>query len=180
MTAVRSILMLLAAIIAAPALAQQSAEQLLSPQEVERIRTEKKAWIALNMDLASDEGERFWPIYESYQKELSPIRLRLIKLIEAYGSHYRNNTLTDDIARKLADESLAVDEAELKLRRSYFSRLAKMLPARKAARYIQLEGRVYTQVRYELAANMPLVGDVRPDIPRAEAKPDAAPKLPAK
>ena len=59
-----------------------------------------------------------------------------------------------------------MDEAELKLRRSYFNRLAKVLSARKAARYLQLESRVHTQVRYELAANLPLVGDVRPDIPR--------------
>ena len=166
MTVGRWLLMLLAVITAAPLLAQQDAGQLLSPGEVERIRTEKKAWIALNMDLASEEGERFWPIYENYQKELGQINLRLIKLIEEYGTHYRNNTLTDPIARKLTEESLAIDEAELKLRRNYFIRLSKALPARKVARYLQLEGRVHTQVRYELAANLPLAGDVKPDIPR--------------
>jgi hypothetical protein len=167
MMIVRSILVLLAAIVVAPALAQQSAEQLLSPQEVERVRLEKKAWVALNMDLSPGEADAFWPIYEGYQKDLRPINLRLIQLVESYGTHYRNNSLTDEIARKLTEDGLAIDEAELKLRRGYFNRLSKALPARKVARYLQLESRVNTQVRYELAANLPLVGDARLDTPGA-------------
>lgn len=165
---VRLITLLVALSLAGPLAAQPEPGELLSQADVERIRVEKKAWIALNMDLQPGEDEKFWPLYDGYQKESRQINLRLIRLVEAYAVNYRNNTLTDDIARKLTEESLAVDESELKLRRSYFNRLAKVLPARKAARYVQLEGRVHVQVRYELAANLPLVGDVRPDIPRAE------------
>ncbi len=167
MAIVRFLLMVLAAALAAPVAAQESAGQSLSRTDIERSRLEKKAWVALNMDLKEGEEERFWPLYEGYQKELGEINLRLIRLVESYAVHYRNNTLTDDIARKLTEESLAVDESELKLRRNFFNRLAKVLPARKSARYLQLESKVHTQVRYELAANLPLVGDVRIDIPRA-------------
>jgi len=163
----RLIALLCALVVAAPLPAQQGQGELLSQSEIERIRVEKKAWIALNMDLKPGEAEAFWPVYESYQKELRQINLRLVRLIESYGNHYRNNTLTDETARKIVEESLAVDEAEIKLRRAYFGRLTKALSGRKAARYLQLESRVHTQVRYELAANLPLVGDVRPDIPRA-------------
>jgi len=163
-------LALIAALAGAPAGAEQPATALLSPAEVERTRAEKKAWIALNMDLGAGEGERFWPLYEGYQKELAQVNLRLVRLVEAYGVHYRENTLTDDLARKLAEESLAIDESELKLRRSYLPRLAKAISARKAARYLQLESRVMTQVRYELAANLPLVGDVKPGVAAPGAK----------
>jgi hypothetical protein len=159
------ILLIVLFLAAGPAPAQQGSAELLSQAEIERTRTEKKAWVALNMDLKPDEAEAFWPLYESYQKELSQLNLRLVRLIESYGGHYRNNTLTDDIARKLTEDWLAVDEADLKLRRAYFTRLAKVLPARKAARYLQLESRIHTQVRYELAGNLPLVGDTRPAIP---------------
>jgi hypothetical protein len=34
------------------------------------------------------------------------------------------------------------------------------------ARYLQLEGKIHTQVRYELAANLPLAGDVKPGGPQ--------------
>jgi hypothetical protein len=162
---VRLIALLLASALAAPVPAQQEQGELLSQADVERIRVEKKAWIALNMDLKPEEAEAFWPIYESYQKDLTQINLRLVRMVESYGAHYRNNTLTDEIARKVTEEALAIDEAELKLRRAYFARLAKALSARKAARYLQLESRVHTQVRYELAANLPLAGDVRRTAP---------------
>jgi hypothetical protein len=144
----------------------QAEPPLMSQAEVERIRTEKKAWIALNMNLASGEEAAFWPLYDAYQKELQQINLRLVRLVESYGGYYRNNTLTDDLARKLTEEAFAIDEAELKLRRGYYGRFAKALSPRKASRYLQLESRVHTQVRYELAANLPLVGDVRPGMPR--------------
>ena len=145
----------------------QADPPVLSQGEVERIRTEKKAWIALNMSLSSREGDVFWTLYDGYQKELQQLNLRLVRLVESYGTHYRNNTLTDDIARRLTEELFSIDEAELKLRKASYGRLTKVLSAVKASRYLQLEGRVHTQVRYELAANLPLVGDVRPDIPRS-------------
>jgi len=159
MKIVRLFAMLLAAILAAPLPAQQG--------ELERIRTEKKAWVALNMELTPAEAENFWPVYEGYQKELHQLNIRLTRLIETYALHYRNNSLTDESARKLTEESLAVDEDELKLRKTYLPRLAKALPARKVARYLQLEGRIHTQVRYELASNLPLAGDFKLGAPRA-------------
>jgi hypothetical protein len=159
MRVVRLIVMLLAAMVAAPLPAQQQ-------PELERIRTEKKAWIALNMELTPAEADGFWAVYEGYQKELNQINTRLVKVIETYALHYRNNTLTDESAHKLTEESLAVDESELKLRRAYASRLAKVLPARKVARYLQLEGKIHTQVRYELAANLPLAGDAKLGAPQ--------------
>jgi hypothetical protein len=156
---IRFVLMLAAAMLAAHLPAQQG--------ELERIRTEKKAWVALNMELMPAEAEGFWPVYEGYQKELNQINTRLVKVIETYGTHYRNNTLTDEAARKLTDEWLAVDEAEVKLRKSYAAKLAKVLSARKVARYLQIEGRIHTQVRYELAANLPLAGDFKFGAPPA-------------
>lgn len=158
MKIVRLIAMLLAAMLAAPLPAQQG--------ELERIRTEKKAWVALNMELTPAEAEKFWPVYEGYQKELNQVNTRLARVIEIYARHYRENTLTDEAARKLTEESLAVDEDELKLRKAYLPRLSKVLPARKVARYLQLEGRIHTQVRYELAANLPLAGDFKLGAPR--------------
>ena len=155
----RLIMLLLAVVLSASLLAQQP--------EIERVKTEKKAWIALNMDLTPSEAEAFWPVYEGYQKELHQINMRLTRFIETYAMHYRNNSLTDESARKLTEEWLAVDESDLKLRRAYASRLAKLLPARKVARYLQLEGRIHTQVRYELAANLPLVGDAKLGAPPA-------------
>ena len=159
---VRWIVMLLLALLAAPAAPQEGSVVL------ERVKAEKKAWIALNMELAPAEAEGFWPVYEGYQKDLVQINTRVVRLIEAYAGHYRKASLTDESARKLTEESLAIDESYARLRRTYVSRLAKVLPPRQVARYLQLEDRIHTQMRYELGANLPLIGDVKFTAPAAK------------
>src|SRR5262247_3478792 len=124
MATIRGVVIFLAALLAAPLPAQQG--------ELERIRTEKKAWVALNMALTPAEADSFWPIYEGYQQELHQINTRLVKVIEAYGADYRNSTFTDESARKLMEEMVAIGESEAKLRRSYWTKLSKALSARKA------------------------------------------------
>jgi hypothetical protein len=64
---------------------------------------------------------------------------------------------TDDQAKQLMAEAIASDEAEVKLRQSYAEKLAKVLPGKKAARYLQIETKIRAIVRYELAATVPLV-----------------------
>ena len=161
MTIVRLVVMLLGVLLASPAPAQQGSA------ELDRIKAEKKAWIALNMELAPAQAEAFWPVYEGYQKELNQLNTRLVKLVESYAAHYRGNTLTDEGARSLSEEALSIEERYVKLRRGYASRLGKVLSARHVARYLQLEDRIYIQVRYELAANLPLIGDAKFTAPAA-------------
>src|SRR5687767_2356958 len=105
--------LLAAILLSVPVAAQQGQGESLSQSDVEWIRVEKRAWVALNMDLKPGEAEAFWPVYAAYQKELAQLNLRLVRLVESYGTHYRNNTLTDEIARKLSEDWLGVDEGEL-------------------------------------------------------------------
>jgi hypothetical protein len=152
---VRLIALLALAVLAAPAAAQQGSAVL------ERAKAEKKAWIVLNMELAPAESESFWPLYEGYQKDLNQHNSRVVRLIEAYAGHYRASSLTEEGARKLYEESIALDESYVRLRKTHAARLAKALNARQVARYLQLEDRIQVQMRYELGANLPLIGDVK-------------------
>ena len=54
-------------------------------------------------------------------------------------------------------EVLNVEEQEVKLKRSYVEKLGKVLPATKAARYLQIENKIRTVVKAELAQVIPLV-----------------------
>ena len=57
----------------------------------------------------------------------------------------------------LPNGALAIQEAEVKLKRSYVPKLEKALPEMKVARYIQIENKIRAIVNYELAAEIPLV-----------------------
>jgi hypothetical protein len=146
----------LAVAFAAPVSAQDSTA---STMEIlrDKVRADKKLVVAENMGLTETEAKAFWPIYDSYQKDLGQINERLGKTISAYAEAYNKGPVPDATAKKLMDEALGVEEAEVKLKRTYQSKLSSVLPAAKVARYLQIETKIRAMVRYELADKIPLV-----------------------
>ena len=70
--------------------------------------------------------------------------------------------ISDLYARNLASELIATDEAEIKARRTLHNRLmrgvpTRVLPPKKAARYLQLESKIRAVLAYDIAATIPLV-----------------------
>jgi len=123
----------------------------------QKIKADKKLVVAQNLMLTDAEGTAFWPVYEAYQKDLTQINQRLLAMIQTYADAYKKGPVANDVADKLLGESLAVDEAEVKLKGSYAPKILAVLPATKAARYIQIENKIRAIIRYELADGIPLV-----------------------
>ena len=123
----------------------------------DKIKADKKLLVSANMELTESEAKGFWPVYEEYQKELTAINQRIGKLIESYAADYRSNTLTDEKAQKLIDEMVAIEKADGGLQASYAPKLGKVLPPKKVARYLQIENKIRAALKYELAANIPVV-----------------------
>jgi GTPase Era involved in 16S rRNA processing len=123
----------------------------------EKIKADKKLLVAANMQLTESEAKGFWPVYEEYQKELAAINKRIVKLIESYAADYQADTITDEKAKKLIDELVAIEQAEAGLKKSHVPKLSKVLPLKKVARYLQIENKIRALVKYELAGGVPLV-----------------------
>ena len=121
----------------------------------EKIRTDKKLFIATNMQLTESEGKAFWPVYETYQAELGKLRDREIKLIEEFATNFES--MSDDVAKNLLDDSLAIDSDHQKLRQSYLTKIRGTLPDKKVARYYQLESKIDAILEFEMAKRIPLV-----------------------
>jgi hypothetical protein len=152
----RTILLALAAALALPAFAQDQAS---SNMEIlrQKVKADKKLLVAQNMQLSETEAQAFWPIYDAYQNDLQKINQRLATVIAEYADAFGQGPVANETAKKLVNETLAVEEAELKLKRSYLPKLEKALPASKAARYLQIETKIRAAIRYELAGAIPLV-----------------------
>ena len=156
MTLLRIIVVTLAVALAAPVVAQDKGTTNMEILR-EKIKADKKLVVAANMGLTEAEGTAFWPIYEAYQKDLQQINQRLVKTIVAYAEAYNQGPVPNETAKKLLDEVLAIEGAEVTLKRSYVPKLEKVLPDAKVARYIQIENKIRALVRYELADKIPLV-----------------------
>ena len=146
----------LAVTFAVPASAQDSTSSTMEIMR-DKVKADKKLLVAENMGLTETQAKAFWPIYDSYQKDLAQINERLKKTIVAYAEAYNQGPVPDATAKKLMDEALSVEEAEVKLKRTYQAKLSPVLPAAKVARYLQIETKIRALVRYELADAIPLV-----------------------
>jgi hypothetical protein len=123
----------------------------------DKIKADKKLVVAMNMELTESEAKAFWPIYEEYQKDLQKINRRIADLLESYAADFRGKSLTDDKAKKLIDEALAIEQAEAGLKSAYAPKLGKALPVKKVARYLQIENKIRAIIKYDLASGVPLV-----------------------
>jgi Spy/CpxP family protein refolding chaperone len=146
----------IATCLAAPAMAQQAGTTNMDILR-QKIKADKKLVVAENLKLTDAEGAAFWPVYDAYQKDLQAINQRLTAAVLAYADAYNKGPVTNEVAKKLLDEAVAIDEAEVKMKSMAVPKILAALPATKAARYIQIENKIRAVVRYELAANIPLV-----------------------
>ena len=146
----------LAAGLATPAFAQTTATTNMEIFK-QKVRADKKLLVAQYLNLTEAEGTAFWPLYDAYQKDLQQANQRLEAVITSYAEAYNKGPVANDAAKKLIDEALAIEESEARQKSAVAQKVLAVLPAIKAARYIQMENKVRALIRYELAANIPLV-----------------------
>ena len=150
------------------ALAQQPAQQPAPPASVEAqkeamqdiqltravIQVERQALITQAIDLTPEEMEGFWPLYREYRLEAAKIGDRIVALIQRYATNYDN--LTDQTADKLVTDFVKVEQARARLKATYLPKFKKVLPAKKVARFYQLENKLDILILAEMAEQIPL------------------------
>ncbi|HEY9181797.1 MAG TPA: hypothetical protein VIQ99_01275 [Gammaproteobacteria bacterium] len=122
-----------------------------------QLGVDKRVVVEENLILTESAAAAFWPIYEEYQRELLSIDERVVRLVNEYVAAYGNDSITDATAKRLLDEALALDEAEIALRKRYAARLIQVIPAIEAARYLQIERKIRAVVEFDLADRIPLI-----------------------
>ena len=104
--------------LASPAMAQTTGTTNMEILR-QKIKADKKLVVAQNLQLTDAEGTAFWPVYDAYQKDLQQINQRMTALVLAYANAYNKGPVANDVAKKLLDEAVAIDEAEVKLKGSF-------------------------------------------------------------
>jgi hypothetical protein len=118
------------------------------------LRSNRKKVIAANMKLAPDEGRSFWPTFDQYVKELVQINNAKYDLIKEY---LQNENMTDEQANTLPKRWVEVDESVVQLRLKYIPIFRKVLSAKSAAMFFQLDRRVQMMIDLQLLSSLPLV-----------------------
>lgn len=156
-----AVLFAVAMIAGQPASAQDKVADVTDMQALRAaVRADKKALVASTLQLTPAEAKKFWPLYDEYQRNLDMTNRRRVVAVERVIT--RDRPESDLSAKNLVNELIAVDEAEIKARRALHNRLmrgvpSRILPPKKAARYLQLESKIRAVQAYDVAATVPLI-----------------------
>ena len=156
MKTLRLVIAALVLLVALPAFAQDKPASNMDILR-QKIQADKKLLVAANMELTEAEATRFWPVYDAYQADLGTINARIAQLIKDYAGQYNAKSLTDDVAQRLMQEALAIEQAEVTAKQAAMAKASAALPATKAARYMQIENKIRAVIKFELADGIPLV-----------------------
>jgi hypothetical protein len=136
------------------ALAQVTETDLLQQLRAD-IVADRQAVVTANLGLTDAQGTAFWPVYREYRAEMSKVGDRLQKLIQDYAKVYES--VTEEQAKSMVDEMLAIGRDDLKIRDLYLPKFRKVLPETKVARLLQIENKIDAIIKFQLADVIPLV-----------------------
>ena len=118
----------------------------------------KSELVSSYMNLSGIQADAFMTIYNSYETERKSLGLNKIKLIGDYANKYE--TLTDQDADVLAKASLKNNMDYDKLYSKYYGKFKKSVGAINAAKFIQLESYLQTEIRSVIQNNIPFIGEI--------------------
>ncbi len=119
------------------------------------IQVERQAIVTQAMDLTPEEMETFWPLYRDYRVEAVKIGDRIVALLLRYAA--TSDELTDAAADKLLADFVKIEQARANLKAKFLPKFKKVLPAKKVARFYQVENKLDVMILNEMAENIPLL-----------------------
>jgi len=118
------------------------------------LRAMKMQVIGENMSLSDTEGQKFWPIYNHYVKDLSEVNNQKYALLKQYAEMW--STMSDEDAMIYVRHWLEADGEAQALRLKYVPVVSQVLPGKKAATFFQLDRRLNMIIDLQLFSQVPL------------------------
>jgi hypothetical protein len=119
------------------------------------VRTQKQAIVMSALDLTEAQSAVFAPIYDEYTGAMKTHWDKRLQLIKDYAA--KLETMNDEVASSLMKRSNALEKENLSIRDKYAKKVAKVLPATIAARWMQVESRLGKLIDLQMAQEIPLV-----------------------
>ena len=118
------------------------------------LRAMKMQVIGQNMSLSDEEGQKFWPVYNHYVKDLSEVNNQKYALLKQYAEMW--STMSDEDAMIYVRHWLEADGEAQALRLKYVPVVSQVLPGKKAATFFQLDRRLNMIIDLQLFSQVPL------------------------
>ena len=133
------------------------------------LQADKDTVVGHVMGLSDTEAATFWPIYRQYEYERSKLDDGREAIIKEYMDRYPN--LTDAEAKVLADRMFECEGRITALKKTYFKKFNKVLPALTVTKFFQLERRIDLMTDIRIESTLPPLTDAQ-EAKRSEGSDD--------
>jgi hypothetical protein len=117
----------------------------------EKFSTYKIGFFTKKMNLTSQEAEKFWPVYNEYQKQKNLIQRDKISMIRNFNQN--ESSLNDNQLTEIGDKLIKDLSDESSLAIAFHRKIKEILPPAKVIRYYQAENQYKIQLLKELQEN---------------------------
>ncbi|TRX70832.1 hypothetical protein [Carboxylicivirga sp. M1479] len=119
------------------------------------LKSEVKVFFAQNMDLATNEAETFWEIYEAYEAELKPMSQQRIKFLQSIAEN--EGKMTEEELDKTIQQGIKITKKRTSLRAKYYKQMKKKLGIKVASQFYQIDGYINAHISASLHEGLPLI-----------------------
>lgn len=107
------------------------------PPRKEKVESMRIAFITQKLDLTPDEAQKFWPVYNEFNKKRDDLQMKR-------KQEFKNNkggldSLSDKQIETIVDGEMAFKQKMLDLEKEYHSKLKSVLPIKKVAMLYRAE-----------------------------------------
>ena len=117
----------------------------------EKINAAKVAFFTQQLDLSVAEAEKFWPVYNEYNKEVEEARMANRKAT----MEMNNPQKTSDEVKAAIKTFVDSQKKEAQLTEQYVNKLMKILPVEKVAKVFSAEEQFRMQLLYQFRMGGP-------------------------
>lgn len=151
--------------IQAPPLESQSQVQqppIDSQIEVVRadMQADKAAVITAAMDFSDKDAAAFWPVYREYDRQRAFLEDSRVAVIKEYAQKYPD--ITDAEAKEMAERMFEYESRLAALKKIYYKKLNKVLPALTVTKFFQLDRRMDLMIDMKVESSLPPLTAAQP------------------
>jgi len=118
------------------------------------VQQEKAQIMGAVLQLNKEEAEKFWPIYDEYDAELTKLNQQRVQNIQEYAHSY--SQLSDEKANGLVKAELDSMKQRAELVNKYHDRVKASLGAVDAARFFEIDSQLNSLIDLQIDSSLPL------------------------
>jgi Spy/CpxP family protein refolding chaperone len=140
---------------ATPVSPPEPTEQQVMDQFRDDMQAKSADVMAKGLTLTSEQAAKFWPLFETYQKEHNQIVDEQLKATQKFIAAYQHVSEADALA--YVNALLERDQKVHDLRVKWLAKFQTVVPPKIAARAVQLERRMGVVTQVKISSQIPLI-----------------------